>query len=131
MSSLSGTLSLVLLLACTSCALGPQTTERAPIRGGSTLITQEEVRESTGRNAFEVVQFLRPRWLQKQGAVAMRSDGDVVVYLDRTRLGGPDMLRQVEKAVVLSIRFFDASGAQARFGMDHPYGAIQIVTERS
>jgi hypothetical protein len=57
-------------------------------------------------------------------------DGDVLVYLDDVRLGGLDALRSQPISGIDSIRFLDAPTASARFGLNHPHGAIQIAPRR-
>jgi hypothetical protein len=120
---------LFLILFATACATGGSA-PAAGIRQNPYMITSEELQTSPAKNAYELVQFLRPRWLQKQGAYSLRDSGDIVVYLDRTRLGGPESLRQIEVSAVSAMRFYNALDAQALFGLSHNYGAIQVVMER-
>jgi hypothetical protein len=118
-------LSLLLLSsACTTARSAPG----PGIGRNPNIITAEELQQSPARNAYELVQFLRPRWLQKQGAFSLRDSGDIVVYLDRTRFGGPESLHQIEIGAVSLLRFYNALDAQALFGLSHNYGAIQVVT---
>ncbi len=141
MSSFTRPVVLLALLGCAACASAPApgsgsasagATAPARSRGSSSLITREEVQASQGRNAYEVVEFLRPAWLRKRGgAVGVENDGAVVVYMDDTRLGPTDALRQIEKTAIASIRFLDPVSAQARYGLNHSYGAIQVVSDRS
>jgi hypothetical protein len=91
-------------------------------------ITAEEIRGSAANNAMEVVQFLRPAWLQRHGAMSFGNDGDIVIYLNDVRMGGRDALGQVEARSIATIRFYDGPSAQARFGLNHLHGAIQIST---
>lgn len=118
-------LSLLLLAACSAGLRNPSRGERYDAR----VITPEEVRGSQARNAYELVQLLRPGWLQKKGVYSFRDDGDIVVYLDDMRVGGPDALRQIEVTALSSLRFLDPVAAQARFGLSHNYGAIQVLVD--
>ena len=57
-----------------------------------------------------------------------QGSGSPVVYLDNTREGDVSTLRNISLDGVLEIRFFGATQAQMRWGMDHPAGAILVVT---
>ena len=59
----------------------------------------------------------------------MQYDGDIVVYLNDTRLGGPDALRQVETISITSIRYYDPGAANFKFGSGHHHGVIQVSTQ--
>lgn len=119
------------LFLLSGCASHTARSSPDPERFNSRVISTEEVQSSSARNAFELVQLLRPGWLQKKGAYSFREDGDIVVYLDDMRVGGPDALRQIETTALSSIRFLDPVTAQARFGLNHNYGAIQVIVRRS
>ena len=62
--------------------------------------------------------------------VALEAEGDVVVYLDQSRLGGPESLRTIQVTGVTVVRHYSASEAEARFGPGHLHGAIQVITTR-
>lgn len=119
-----------LVLLC-GCASGGSQRPEGRERYNPRVITTEEMQGTTARNAFELVQLLRPGWLQKKGAYSFRNDGDIVVYMDDMRVGGPDALRQIETSALSSIRFLDPVSAQARFGLSHNYGAIQVIARLS
>jgi hypothetical protein len=95
------------------------------------VITTEEVRAIHAKDAYEVIQFLRPGWLQRRGAYSFGDDGGIAVYLNGMRLRGIETLREIESGAVTSIRYFDAMAAQFRFGLSHNHGAIQVITERA
>jgi hypothetical protein len=94
------------------------------------MIPAEEIRDTRARDAYEIIQFLRPGWLQQRGAYSFRDDGGIAVYLNSVRLPNLEALRDIETAAVVYIRYFDAVAAQFRFGLSHNHGAIQVVTER-
>ena len=98
------------------------------VRRDAHLISREEVEGSRHSNAYQLVRALRPAWLQKRGVKSMRSDGDVVVYLDRNRLGGPESLRGIAAQDIGAIQYLGATEAQQRFGEGHWHGAILVVT---
>lgn len=98
-------------------------------------ITAAEIRSVDVQNLHEVVQRLRPRWLEVR---APRSGfaGDnttVVVYLDRTLLGGPRELEGLGPEVAGWIEYVTGSEAAARLpGITarHIEGAIIVHTAR-
>jgi hypothetical protein len=82
------------------------------------LISTAEIDSQTFRDAYDVVQKLRPTWFTRKtgGSSARRmgtSGSGLVVYLDNARMGGVEALRQLNTAAIESLRFMDASIATA------------------
>ena len=111
------------------------------------LITSDEIGRINVQNAFEAIQKLRPAMLRQrqvasangQGGMAQNapavtgtgvSSGQVVVYMDGTRLGDVEQLRQISVGSISSVRYFSASEAQTKWGSGHPGGAIEVITKR-
>jgi hypothetical protein len=106
------------------------------------VITLEEMEQSRYGNTYELVQSLRPAWLRPRGAQsvgeAARGSGvggqvavqagqeQLLVYLDRARLGGPEVLRQIDPLNIGSITFLDRAQATYRFGPGHLHGVILL-----
>ena len=120
----------------TACASG--TSSSSP-RANSNVITRAEIAEAGSIDAHRLIQNLRRSWLQTRGPTRFRSGSDdsfdsqqpdIVVYLDGTRLGGPDELRNLSSDNIERIEFLNAARANARFGTGHVNGAI-LVTSRS
>ena len=91
------------------------------------VITPDQIREKGYRNALEAVEGLRAPWL------ITRPDGlgqqrEVQVYLDDSRLGGVQNLRQITASQIILIRYIDAATAINRWGVDHGQGAIMVIT---
>ena len=120
------------MIALTACASG---------RGASAatqnpnVISLEEIVESSASNAYEVIQRLRPNFLRTRGAVHGTPGAtnaiemlDLVVYLNETRLGGSDPLRQISTTDIREIRYVNSSEATTKWGTGHSAGAIQIVS---
>src|SRR2546427_744365 len=63
------------------------------------------------RHAWGPAWFRRTPTTPRPGA-----EGDVVVYVDQSRLGGPETLRTVQGNAAVVIRHYSASEAEARFG---------------
>jgi hypothetical protein len=99
-------------------------------RPNATVITQAEIVDAGSSDAYLLVQKLRPVWLQKRGATSFSQEGDIVVYLDATSLGGRETLRNIMTDEIESIQFLDARRATLRFGSGHVNGAIVITARR-
>ena len=97
-------------------------------RGDSSMITREQIIASHYNSAYEVVEALHGNWLRSRGANSFQAPGEVVVYMDNSRLGGTDTLRGISATTIGSIRFIDANAAQARWGIGHTQGVIYVAT---
>ncbi|HET9010208.1 MAG TPA: hypothetical protein VFN38_00270 [Gemmatimonadaceae bacterium] len=115
-----------LVLAAAGCA-PPQPSTAAP-RADRNVLTAEQLRSQSWSNAYEAVEALRMNWLKPRGSDSFNSPSVVVVYLDNVKLGGVENLRSLQLANILSIRHYDANQANARWGVGHAAGAIQVVT---
>lgn len=111
--------------ACASAGGGNSSTG-----GNRSVLSSEELRVEVGRNLADVIRQLRPQWLVKRGATSFNNEGDIVVYQDGTRLGGPEVLRTIPTDAVESVRLLGAGEATTRFGTGHTHGAIVIVSRR-
>ncbi|HEV8304060.1 MAG TPA: hypothetical protein VGQ25_03780 [Gemmatimonadales bacterium] len=122
----------VLLAALvTACATGAATRPDRSGQQNQNLIDESEIRGVSAGTALDVVHSLRPAWLlQRRPTSLMRQEGPLVVYLDGRRYGDASSLRQISASSVRTIRYYQPSEAQARFGPDHPQGAIEVTTVR-
>ena len=111
----------IVMIACSS---GPRTRTTRQQR----LITTAEIDAIRYSSAFEVVQALRPQWLQTRGRTSFNQRESVKVYLDDSLLGEPESLRQITARSISSIRFMDGNEATTRWGLDHGHGAIVVST---
>ena len=127
MRRLPSLLALSILLFSAACAASRQ---GRPVTEPGDVIAQHQIDADGSRTVYELVQRLHPLWLQKRGTNTIQDDGDIVVYVDHARLGGPETLREILADNVESVRFLDAGRAQYRFGVGHMHGAI-VVTTRS
>jgi hypothetical protein len=118
-------------LACAHAATTAGTgTAPAPARsrGGSNVITAEELAALSVPTLEDAVRALRPNWLRvRQTTVRSDMQETIVVYQDRIRLGGPETLRQITVAQVKEVRYYSPSEATAVFGPGHLNGAIQVT----
>ncbi len=101
---------LVVLMGCASSGSGTSGSR------SERLITQDEIVTSTAKNAYEVIEQLRPRWLTRLDRV--------VVYMDNAPLILP--LNGVAVQEIDQMEFLSAADATTRFGTNHPGGAIVI-----
>jgi len=94
------------------------------------LITREEIDEQGPTNAYNIIEALRPVWLQKRGPTSFYNEGEIRVYLDNSSLGGIETLRGLHTDNIESISFLDERRASYRFGPNHEQGVILIMTRR-
>jgi hypothetical protein len=113
----------------------------------STLITADEIAHANVTNGYEVVQKLRPAMLgqrqiaslQGQGGMGKGAppikgtdvaSGQVVVYLDGTRLGDVEQLRGITALSIATLRYYSASEAQLKWGSNHFGGVIEVISKK-
>lgn len=96
------------------------------------VITAPELRSVNYSNLYDVVRALRPQWLRRfrSSALPGAQFNDLMVYMDRTRLGTMEVLRQLNPSGIMQIRYFSPSEAEAEFGPGNMNGAIQVITSR-
>jgi hypothetical protein len=146
--------SCLLIAVAVACATtgGSNSSSSAPSAGSkkssSDYITSAEIESGTYRDAYDIVQQLRPAWLNKaqspgglsgmsvSGGTGVQSSGNaagLVVYLDNTRMGGPASLRDISAPSIRSLQYMDGATATAKLpglGSSIVAGAI-VVTSRS
>jgi hypothetical protein len=111
-----------------------------PARSGRQLFAASELRRSVATNALEAVELDRPEWMKqqrddeaKQGAAPRTGPVEtisLVVYVGDERVGGLETLRDVAIPEVAELRFYDSRDARRRWGVEHRYGAIEVVPAR-
>ena len=124
-SSAALALSLAALAACASggsrIARGgdPNVLERAEIERAETM---------GARNAFEVVERLRPQWLLVRGERSINLETMIAVYQNNLPLGGPSTLRDIPLEVIESMRVLDSAlaGQLPGLGSRHVERAIVV-----
>lgn len=124
---LTMTVSLVTVGACASTQTGREGSDPDEI-------SREEILSVDARSLYDVVQRLRPRWLNASKRAGERSFGlntEVVVYQNQMYLGDIDVLRQWSPTAAYHLEWLDASTASATLpglGSRHVAGAIVIQT---
>ena len=117
------TLLVALLVGCTA------TGNRAP-RSGRDLLTRADLEASLQVNAYEAIRQARPNWLRTRGTNSIYANNPIMVYVDGTRSGGVESLQAIPVMAIERMRFYDATEAQSRFGLNHTNGAIEVITRR-
>lgn len=99
-------------------------------RPDSQVITADEIRSSELPTAFDVVQKLRPQFLNDRGrnTVANSSSAYPRVYLNGILYGEIGSLREILASQVTEIRYYNAGQAQGKFGSGNLSGALAVVT---
>ena len=129
-------IAIALVVAAPGCASSPAgassttTQQSSRSRGSRDRITAEELATIDVQNALQAVQRLRPNFLQTRGgATSSITQGpqDVVVYVDQTRMGGPNTLAQIPITDVKEIQYLNGTDATQRYGTGHGSGVIIVV----
>lgn len=122
-------------LLLTACASGTGTggTARAPGTTGrrdANVISAEEIATTSSQTLYDAVRNLRPQWMMRSRPTALlqQNQGELLVYVDGTRFGNMETLRQINPGGVQSVRYYSPSAAEARFGPGHLLGAIEVTT---
>lgn len=123
----------LLLAALNACAPpNPENRIGAP-RNTSNIITRGQIDGTNRANALEIIQSLRPTWLNIRGPQSFSEDGggEIMVYYGPTQLGGIETLREITPASIERLEFIPATKATQRWGTGLPFGAILITPRDS
>lgn len=119
-------LAAALLAACAPAGTG------GPGRS-SDMITAEEIQANPSPNTYELIRKLHPTWLRGRGVTSLRDPAaanSIVVYLDETRFGGLESLRQLSTSGIRAIRYLSPASPGVRIqGNENAY-VIQVLMER-
>ena len=126
------TVGLMALAGATGCASARSGEAVGGRVSRSDVIDRSEISKSSAQNAYDAVRALRPAFLVSRGPTSLLRSRDSgtspVIYLDNTRFGDLSTLRNIPILGIFEIRYFSATQAQLRWGMDHPSGAILVLT---
>ena len=122
---------LALAAACAP-ATGADPSTGAPAanrRADFNALSRQEIGESDSGTAYDLVRARRPRWLASGNASASRNTGrdPVVVYVNKTRMGGAEALRSIPASGVGHMRYYEPTSANLEFGNGHLGGVIQVT----
>jgi hypothetical protein len=130
---------LVFALVVSACASsagasfgeGGQTSTRAA-RGNSTLIVRAELEEYSGRSAYEAVDNLRRRWVQRQRGGSITSGASFAsVVVNGTPRGDIGELRSISSDAIDNMRYLSAADATTKYGTGYMGGVIEVRTIRA
>jgi hypothetical protein len=98
--------------------------------GDPNMLTQEQIAASHARNAYELIEHMRPRWMMQRFDRSQRLQTGILVYQNRQLLGGLETLREIQTQGIYSIRYLDATQAGRLPGAESMVvdGAIVIAT---
>ena len=77
---------------------------------------------------YDAVAALRSSWLRARGPDSFMLPSIVWVYIDGARVGDVSVLRNVQPALVNTVRFYDGPTATGRWGVDNGAGVIHVST---
>jgi len=92
------------------------------------VITAEDMQPQTWTDAYQLVESLRPRWLQSRGTDSFGTPGEVQVHLNENRLGGVQALRSIPVTGIVYLQFYPPSESAALWGLNHSHGTILVST---
>jgi hypothetical protein len=104
---------------------------QAKVKTNPDVITLAEIEAGSYRDAYDIVQRLRPTWFTKAKSSSAQSMGGIqvaggagvqsgstgsglIVYLDNTRMGGTEALKDIPATAIKALRYMDAATATAR-----------------
>jgi hypothetical protein len=115
---------LALMISACAAGSGSSGTDR-------NWITNEEIAALDVSTLHEVVQRLRPRWLEVRAARGMAMETEVIVFIDRTYQGGAEELRRLGKDMAWALEYVPGTRAAADLavpGHIHVEGVIVVHT---
>ncbi|HLB83033.1 MAG TPA: hypothetical protein VJJ54_08065 [Gemmatimonadales bacterium] len=106
----------------------------------SSLLSFEDIdrlraNSSAAHTAYDVVQMLRPRWLQKREPLpatprAAFENPPVIVYVNDVSMGGTEFLKGIPVETVLELRWLSPNEAAGRYGRSDGLAAIVVTLKR-
>jgi hypothetical protein len=128
------TVALVTLAVATLAGGAPLDAQRR-----SNVLTTEEIERSKGNvgTAYDLVQTLRPRWLQVHELSRLPGRADeplrattVHAYVNDVDMGQVDYLKTIPAETVLEMRWLGANEAASRYGPTDGHTAIVVRLKR-
>src|SRR5688572_27893850 len=99
-----------------------------PSRADRREITRAQMLAGNYVTVYDAVIAMRSNWVRPRGPDSFSSPSQVLVYLDGNRLGDVERLREFQPTLVATVRYLDAIAAQARWGVGHAAGVIEVRT---
>lgn len=135
-------------LTCAATVLSAQ--NPGNVKKNSNMIVFEEVQAASEGNAYDLIQALRPQWLRERGHETVRTkkverpsgvrnethiatvmdEPDILVYLNNSKFGTLESLRDIPVAGVGSLELVPPAKATLRWGSGHSKGVIVVRSTR-
>ena len=116
---------MAIALTAMACTSGSGGTAGSGTRSDPDLITREDLASVIAVTAYDAIQRLRPRWLQRTGR-----RGVPRVVVARTQRTDVYELQRIRADDVESIRFVSGPDATTRYGTGFGGGAIEVTLRR-
>ena len=120
---LSASVAGAIALAC-----GTHQTTPRPAHLDRSVLTREQLLKGHYTTLYDAVEALRSTWLRPRGVDSFVSPSQVWVYIDDSKLGDVETLRNIQPSLVNTVRFYDGPSATGRWGVDHGAGVIHVST---
>ena len=115
---------LLVVLIIASCSQAPP---QAPSpRPDRTVLTRADFAGHQFETAYDAVYALRRNWLANREVDDTFTKASRQVYVDNSRMGGLDKLREIRASNIESITYIDGIQAYARWGLGHDAGVLLI-----
>ncbi|PYP76628.1 MAG: hypothetical protein DMD35_18030 [Gemmatimonadetes bacterium] len=92
------------------------------------VITRDQMLDGSYVTVYDAVAALRSNWLRARGPDSFVLPSIVWVYIDGTRAGDVEVLRNIQPKLVNAVRFYDGPTATGRWGVDNGAGVIHVST---
>ena len=128
MQKLINLLLAVLLVGLIGCS----STKKQVAHRDRYIITAEEIATIPGAdNAWEVVQLLRPSLLERDKAryTGLTPPLDAMVYLNSSRMGSKEVLKNISNMGIVQIQYIDGIEATTRYGTDASGGIFFVLVK--
>lgn len=119
-------LAAAIALGMTACASGGGGAAR-PAGATSNRIVLEELQALTEMTGLQVIERLRPRWLQSRAGTGGEPP---VLYVDGARRGSINDLTSMRSSNLQQLEYMSASDATTRYGTGHGGGAVMVTSRR-
>jgi hypothetical protein len=118
-------LALAAAIACASAGAGSAGSVR-----NTNVITEQEIAASHESNAYDIISVLRPTYLKTRGHNTIHGAGSdfATVFMDGQHYGELTSLRNIPAAQIREIRYYGATEASNKFGLQAGGGAIDVRT---
>jgi hypothetical protein len=91
------------------------------------VLTGQDWRSTAAPDAYTMLEALKPFWLRARPSAIAREPA-IVVYVNGTRWGTAEVLRDIKVPDLVRIRHLSGAHAAAQFGPDHTGGALLVQT---